>query len=47
MVTNIILIIIVLHLVAGVGWLIYKLAPREGDELIDSSAEELEDDKSE
>lgn len=37
MVTNIILIIIVLHLVVGFAWLIYKLSPRKGDELIDSS----------
>lgn len=37
MVTNIILIIILLHLVIGFGWLMFKLAPRKGDELIDSS----------
>lgn len=34
--TYIILIIIVLHLVAGFAWLMYKLSPRKGDELIDS-----------
>lgn len=43
MLTNIILIIIVLHLVLGFGWLAYKLSPREGDELIDSS-DEIEND---
>lgn len=39
MITNIILIIILLHLVVGFGWLAYKLSPRKGDELIDSSEE--------
>jgi len=39
MITNIILIIILLHLVVGFGWLSYKLSPRKGDELIDSSEE--------
>lgn len=38
--TNIILGIIILHLVVGFGWLIWKLSPRKGDELIDSSEEE-------
>lgn len=37
MITNIILIIILLHLGLGFGWLMYKLIPRKGDELIDSS----------
>ncbi|MFT6338052.1 MAG: hypothetical protein ACJATI_004822 [Halioglobus sp.] len=41
MLTNILLIIILLHLVVGFGWLVYKLSPRKGDELIDSS-EDLE-----
>lgn len=43
--TYIILIIIVLHLVAGFAWLMYKLSPREGDQLIDSQ-DELEENKS-
>ena len=30
--TNIILSIIVLHLVEGFGWLMYKLAPQKGDD---------------
>lgn len=37
MVTNIVLVIILLHLVVGFGWLMYKLMPRKGDKLIDSS----------
>ena len=41
MLTNIILIVILLHLVLGFGWLAYKLSPKKGDELIDSS-EDLE-----
>jgi len=41
MVTNIILGIIVLHIVVAVVWLGIKLTPREGDELIDSSVEEM------
>ncbi|MEM9546349.1 MAG: hypothetical protein AAGA77_10255 [Bacteroidota bacterium] len=41
MVTKIILAIIVLHLVVTGVWLGFKLAPREGDELIDSYEEEL------
>jgi hypothetical protein len=32
MVTNIIIGIIVLHLIVGFGYLVYKLSPREGDE---------------
>ncbi len=43
MLTNIILVVILLHLVVGFGWLMYKLAPRKGDELIDSS-EDLDND---
>jgi hypothetical protein len=39
MFTNIILIIIILHLVVGFAWLAYKLTPRKGDELIDNSEE--------
>lgn len=39
MLTNIILVIILLHLVVGFGWMMYKLSPRKGDELIDSSEE--------
>ncbi len=31
-ITLIIIILIVLHLVAGFGWLIYKLSPRKEDE---------------
>lgn len=31
MITNIILIVILLHLVIGFGWLMYKLTPRPGD----------------
>lgn len=34
---KIILAIIVIHLIAGFGWLIWKLSPKDGDELIDSS----------
>ena len=37
MVTKIILGIIVAHLIAGFGWLVFKLSPRAGDELYDSS----------
>lgn len=37
MLTNILLGVIALHLIIGFGWLLYKLIPREGDELIDSS----------
>lgn len=37
MLTNILLGVIVLHLIAGFGWLAYKLSPRKGDELIDNS----------
>lgn len=36
MITKIILAVIVIHLIVGFGWLVYKLSPREGDELIDS-----------
>jgi len=43
MFTNIILIIILLHLVIGFGWLAYKLAPRKGDKLIDSSEQQEEE----
>ncbi len=39
MFTNIILIIILLHLVVGIAWLAYKLTPRKGEELIDNSEE--------
>lgn len=35
MMTNIILAVILLHLIGGFGWLIYKLSPRKGDEQID------------
>lgn len=31
LVTNIIIGIIVLHLIVGFGWLMYKLAPRKSD----------------
>ena len=41
MITKILLGIIVIHLIAGFGWLLYKLSPRKGDELIDSSNEEI------
>ena len=41
MITNIILGIIVLHIVVAIVWLGIKLTPRDGDELIDSSQEEL------
>jgi len=43
MVTNIILGVIVLHIVVAIVWLGIKLAPRKGEELIDSSQEELND----
>lgn len=39
MLTNIIIAIIVLHLVVGFGWLFFKLAPKEGEGLIDSQDE--------
>jgi len=32
---KIILGIIILHLIAGFGWLMYKLSPRKGDTLIE------------
>ena len=32
LVTKIIIFIIVLHLIAGFGFLMYKLSPREGDD---------------
>ena len=35
MLTNILIAIVVIHLVAGFGWLIYALAPRKGEELIE------------
>jgi len=41
MVTKILLTIIVLHFMVGFAWMAYKLSPREGDELIDSSEEDL------
>lgn len=40
LVTKIILVIIVLHLIIGFGWLFWKLSPREGDKLIDGSDEQ-------
>lgn len=40
MLTNILIAIVVIHLIAGFGWLVYKLAPRKGEELIDSYNEE-------
>ena len=43
MVTKILLGIIVLHLIAGFGWMIYKLSPKKGEGLIDSSEEDLKD----
>ena len=36
-VTKIILLIIVLHLIIGFGWMIWKLSPRKGDQLIDNT----------
>lgn len=39
MLTNILLGVIALHLVLGFGWLVYKLAPRKGDELVDDHDE--------
>lgn len=41
MLTKILLGVIVLHLIAGFGWMIYKLSPQKGEELIDSSEEDL------
>jgi hypothetical protein len=41
MLVKIILVIIVLHLIAGFGWMVYKLTPRKGEEIIDSSQDEL------
>lgn len=35
--TQIIFIVILLHILIGVGWLMWKLSPRKGDQLIDSS----------
>ncbi len=39
-ITLIIIILIVLHLVAGFGWLIYKLSPRKEDENQNGNSEE-------
>lgn len=39
MITKIILGIIVLHLIAGFGWMVYKLSGQSGEDLIDSSEE--------
>lgn len=44
MVTKIILAIIAIHLIAGFGWLMYKLSPRKGDKIIDSS-EDIENEQ--
>lgn len=41
--TKIILALIVLHLLAGFGWLIYKLSPRKEDQEDDSEATTPED----
>jgi len=37
--TKIILGLIVLHLLVGFGWLIYKLSPRKEDETVDREEE--------
>lgn len=40
-ITLIIIILIVLHLVVGFGWLIYKLSPRKEDKKkLDNNSEE-------
>ena len=39
LVTNIVVIIIVLHLIVGFGFLVYKLSPREEDKLEDDLKE--------
>jgi len=36
MLIKIIVGIIMLHLILGFGWLIYKLAPRKGDKIIEN-----------
>ena len=36
----IIIIVIVLHLVVGFGWLMYKLSPRKEDKDLDNKSEE-------
>lgn len=40
MLTKIILGIIVLHLIGGFGWLLYKLTPREEDDLLGNNKDE-------
>lgn len=39
--TNIIIAIIVLHLLGGFGWLLWKLSPRKGDRPLDEDQDEL------
>lgn len=43
MLTNILIAVIVIHLIAGFGWLMYKLSSKE--DLIDGSEEVVESDK--
>lgn len=40
--TKIIIGTIALHLLAGFGWLMYKLSPKKGDQLIDNSESQTE-----
>lgn len=42
MITHILLAIVVIHLIAGFGWMIYKLAPRDSEGLIDNSDDETD-----
>jgi hypothetical protein len=42
MLTKIIIGVILLHTILGFAWLIYKLAPRKGDKIIENH--EVEDD---
>ena len=40
--TKVIVGLILLHLIIGFGWLMYKLSPQEGDRLMDSSESQTE-----
>ena len=42
--TTIILAVILLHLVVGFGYLIYKLSPKEGDKTLEELDEEMNND---
>lgn len=40
--TKIIIGLIVLHLIVGFGWLMYKLSPKKGDQLVDKAESQTE-----